>query len=85
MANNLKVEVTKEQFENETDLNKKMNFMYSAIIVSNKHCEDVCVENEKKFGKLFRRRKIDTGIAAFSGGVGGFLAVVFKNIAGIFK
>lgn len=82
MANNITVEVTPEQFKNEKDLNKKLDFMYSAIVVQTKHCSLTCDDNDRKFAKLFKRRKIDTATAMGSASVFGFLGGFIRGFFG---
>jgi 16S rRNA U516 pseudouridylate synthase RsuA-like enzyme len=82
MDNNLKIEITQEKFEQIDDPGQKLNIIFSAVLVMQKQCGAVCQENDRKFKKLFRRKKVETTAIAASGGVVYFLWGWFKTKIG---
>jgi hypothetical protein len=79
---NLKIEITPERFEQIEDPSRKLDIIFSAVLVMQKNCGAVCQENDRKFRKLFRRKKIETGAIAASGGIAYFLWGWFKTKIG---
>lgn len=80
IMNNLKIEVTPEDFAKIEDTGKQLVVIYKAMVGQQKHCEEICEINSKKFIKLEKRKKVDTGIASTLGLIGGFISQWVKNI-----
>jgi len=61
-----------------------INGLYEKLAEVNERVEDNRVDCNERLNKLENRKKIDTGVAAGSGLVGGFIAMFIKGIKDIF-
>lgn len=77
--NNLKIELTPEEFKALDTPDKKLDVIYSALVVQQKHCTVVCDENGVRFVKLEKRKLKDSGLAALFGALSGFLGGYLKG------
>ena len=77
--NNLKIEISPEEFDNLKTAEEKLNVIYSALVVQQKRCKSVLQRNNTRFTKLEKRKVKDTGLAAAFGGIFGFLAGLLKG------
>jgi len=75
----LKTEVSQNQFDAIPSTDEKLNVIYSALLVQQKHCSVVCDTNDKRFIKLEKRKIKDSGLAALMGALTGFLAGLVKT------
>ena len=75
----LKIEITPEEFRAISSTDKKLDVIYSALIVQQRHCGIVCDENDKRFIKIEKRKIKDSGLAALMGALTGFLAGLVKT------
>lgn len=78
--NNLKIEITPDEFDSLKTPEEKLNVIYSALVVQQKRCSGVIKKNNTRFTKLERRKIKDTGISAASGGLFGFLAGLWRTL-----
>ena len=77
--NNLKIEITTDEFSKLKTPEQKLDVIYSALVVQQKKCSGVVKRNNTRFTKLEKRKLKDTGISAAFGGVMGFLAGLVKG------
>ena len=75
----LKIEISPEEFKSIDSFDKKLDVIYSALVVQQKHCGVVCDENDKRFIKIEKRKIKDSGLAALMGALTGFLAGLVKT------
>ena len=77
--NNLKIEISPEEFDNLKTDAEKLSVIYSALVVQQKRCKGVVRVNNTRFTKLEKRKVKDTGLAAAFGVIFGFLARLLKG------
>lgn len=75
----LKIEISPDEFKAIPSTDEKLNVIYSALLVQQKHCSVVCDTNDKRFIKLEKRKIKDSGLAALMGALTGFLAGLVKT------
>lgn len=68
--------ITRETFREIQDINAKLDVLFDIITDPNRECESLKAIEKK----CERKEKIDSGIAAFFGFVGGALAVLGQKI-----
>jgi len=67
--------IPSEEFEKITDVNVKLNILFSYV-------SDLYCNSEKRFAKLENRRKMDTTFSGVMGLVGGGIVWLGKTILG---
>ena len=67
--------IPSEEFEKITDVNIKLNILFSYV-------SDLYCNSEKRFAKLENRRKTDTTLSGVMGLVGGGIVWLGKTILG---
>ncbi len=77
--NNLKIEISPEEFNDLSTTDKKLNVIYTALVGQQKNCETINIDNEVRFKKLERRKIKDSGLAALFGAAAGLLGGFFKG------
>ena len=75
---NLKIEITPDEFNKITTPDGKLDVMYKAMVVHQTLGEKTQEKNETRFVKLEKRKLKDTGLSAAFGGAMGFLAGLLK-------
>jgi len=77
--NNLKIEMTPDEFKALESPDKKLDVIYSALVGQQKHCGITHDADNIRFSKLENRKLKDTGTATIAGTVAGFLGGLFRT------
>lgn len=77
--NNLKIEMTPEDFKALESSDKKLDVIYSALVGQQKHCGITHDADNVRFSKLEKRKLRDTGTATLAGTIAGFLGGLFRT------
>ena len=77
--NNLKIEMTPDDFKALDSPDKKLDVIYSALVGQQKHCGITHDADNIRFSKLENRKLKDTGTATIAGTVAGFLGGLFRT------
>ena len=77
--NNLKIEMTPDDFKALDSPDKKLDVIYSALVAHQKHCGITHDADNIRFSKLENRKLKDTGTATIAGTIAGFLGGLFRT------
>jgi len=77
--NNLKIEMTPDDFKALDSPDKKLDVIYSALVGQQKHCGITHDADNIRFSKLENRKLKDTGTATVAGTLAGFLGGLFRT------
>ena len=77
--NNLKIEMTPKEFKALVSTDQKLDVIYSALVMQQKHCSLTHEADNERFSKLENRKLKDTGTATLAGTIAGFLGGLFRT------